>query len=66
MWKRVLSIIPWIILAGLLGYYLAGGLRTKTNEPDESVIDSLEALNSSYESVTDSLFLLNETCDSLT
>ena len=67
MWKKILSIIPWIVLAGLLGYYLSQRFgRNTIIKPDESVIDSLECLKASYESITDSLFLLKTENDSLT
>jgi len=65
MWKRVISVILVLVVAGLLGYFL-GYRQTKTIiKPDESVIDSLESLKASYESITDSLFLLRTENDSL-
>jgi hypothetical protein len=65
MWKRVISVILVLAIAGLLGYFL-GYRQSKTIiKPDESVIDSLESLKASYESITDSLFLLRTENDSL-
>ena len=65
MWKRVISVILVLAIAGLLGYFL-GYRQSKTIiKPDESVIDSLENLKVSYESITDSLFLLRTENDSL-
>lgn len=66
MWKRVISIILVLVIAGLLGYFLGYYHQSKTIiKPDESVIDSLESLKASYESITDSLFLLRTENDSL-
>jgi hypothetical protein len=65
MWKRVISFVLVLAIAGLLGYFL-GNRESKTIiKPDESVIDSLESLKASYESITDSLFLLRTENDSL-
>ena len=65
MWKRVISIILVLVIAGLLGYFLGHHQSKIIIKPDESVIDSLESLKASYESITDSLFLLRTENDSL-
>ncbi len=66
MWKKIVKYATVLIVSGILGYLICDryGRHTETT-PQESVIDSLEELRSSYESITDSLFLLKELNDSL-
>lgn len=65
MWKKIVSAVLALLVIGLLGFYLSERVKI-TNEPSESIIDSLETLRVSYESMVDSFFSLRKELDSLT